>query len=225
MLDALSVRLCEAYYKQRLEAPNTFEGLIRYATRVDHSHLALRFTGQEYDQMPSTKPFQNVNVSEIRSKIFDEKLGGVCSGGAHRVHFLAMKLFDVENILLYSTPSIVYLLRNLRLSMRDILFPKRYLYRFARELGASKSDFRVESLRQSVRVSQGWPEILESTQFGIDFKEETADLAKRVGLTLNSTDVRRVQKRVGILWIGKVHHKSRQTDVAPTWPIFTKKQI
>ncbi len=137
-------------------------------------HLALRAVSQQNeDQKRRIEPAENINVSEIRKRLFDARLGGYCTGGDHKIQLQAKKLFNTENVLLYSSPSVVHLLRNLRLSILDVFRTKRFMYRYARELGMPKGDFRVGAPWASINVSRDWPGVFESTHFGAELSRKT----------------------------------------------------
>ncbi len=209
-------------HAQRIETPNTISELVEYFNESD-GYLAFRVGGERNnDQTINDEAANDIAVSEIRKRLFDDELGCFFTGRDHKVQLLAVKLFNLELVLLYSTPALVHLLRNLDLSLLDVLSTKRFMYRYARELGLNRSDFRVGTpLRRSKSAAQNWWRTFESTSFGIDLRHQSGDLATQFGLSLNTIDITPWQMELGLLWVNNVHEKLSQIGVAPRWPTFT----
>jgi hypothetical protein len=225
LLDASLKLIGRSYYKQRFETPDTFDELIEYLNESDRQ-LALRVAGVEnHERMASIAPSEDINVSEIRNALFDDRLGGYCTGNEHKIQIQATKLFGTKMILAYSTPGIVHMLRNLHLSTLDVLIAKRFMYRYARTLGLSKRDFRLGWSLQTPGASQNWLEVFESTSFGQELSREADKAADRIGLILDPSDKNRWQKEVGMLWISKVCERLHQDGVDLKGPAFAKGKV
>jgi hypothetical protein len=220
ILDAALKRLYSYELKQRFETPGTLEELVEYFYDSE-SRLALR-VAQRQNGGPSrsTEASESINVSEIRTRLFDETLGGgFITGQDHKIQHQAKKLFDMDIVLAYSTPSIVHLLRNLNLSALDVLFAKRYVYHYAQELGLSKHDFRLNNHPQTTETSRNWLEIFESTGFGTELSQKANDSANQIGIILDVKDDHRWQKQLAVVWINKVRENLSQLGVELEWPI------
>ena len=211
LLDAAFRSLYRSYYRRRFETPNSFDQLIGYLNEPDRVP-ALPVAGTEnYERMGSSEPTKDVSVNEIRSALFDATLQSL-PNRYHEIQLQAMKLFDTQMVLAYSTPCMVHVLRNLHLTALDVLIPKRFVYRYARELGLSKSDFRSEGLSGRWRSSD-WLKVFESTSFGKELNHEADSAADRIGLIIDPSDGNRWQKRVRALWVSRVYERLSQAGV------------
>ena len=214
--------LCHSVYRQRIATPNTIEELVQF-----HSEFypdAVRIIGKQNECQPrSLEASETINARDIRKILFDEELGGFFTGRDNKIQLQAKKLFNVESFLLYSMPNTVHLLRNMNLSWPDVIFPKRFVYRYARELGLSKSDFNIwegVSAHLPARKGAGTRTIgrFSSTSLGAELHRKAKESGIRMGLTLDATGKYQSQKEMAIYWINNVREKLNQIGVAPKWP-------
>jgi len=210
--------LCRAIYKQRIKTPSTIEELIEYHNEFYPD--AVRVTGkQNACQTSSPKTSENIGISDVRRRLFDEELGGFFTGGDHKIQLQARKLFGVENFLLYSMPCTVHLLRNINLSWPDVLFAKRFVYRYARELGLRRSDFntwrnyiaRFPKTRSRTRLIT----TIDSTSLAAGLHEKVKKSAIQKGLISDATSKDQWPRELRMFWISTVCEKLCQIGVAP----------
>ncbi|MEI7827854.1 MAG: asparagine synthase-related protein [Euryarchaeota archaeon] len=221
-LDLSLVGLYRLIRAQRIQTPNTVGALVEYLSE-SHDDLALRVGGEQNDrQSRNVETSESISVGDLRKLLFDEVHGAHVTGNNHKIQLLGAKLKKTECALPYSTPALVHLLRNLNLSWLDVLLAKRLMYRYARELGLYRSDFRVDTPLQTPRgASQNWSRTFESTSFGTELCQKTADLATQIGFVLDVTDLTRWEKQLGLLWINNVREELGRIGVVTRWPIFT----
>lgn len=209
---------CQTVYKQRIETPNTIEELVYYHNESYTD--AVQVTGKQnesYTCSPETS--ETIAVSDIRKRLFEEELGGFFTGGDHKIQLQAKKLFNVENVLLYSMPNMVHVLRNINLSWPDVLFPKRFAYRYARELGLRKSDFNawrsyIASLRRP-RSGNKSIELIDSTSLGAELHKKSKNSPIKKLLIPDTTSKYQWLRELKIFWISKIHEKLCQLGVVP----------
>jgi hypothetical protein len=227
LIKILVTRLYPSIKKQHVETPNTLDELIEYFNdaylflplQVDEEHTEDRTRGS-----CATK---NIGKNEIRKTLFDEELGCFFTGLDHKIQLQAIKLFNVNAVLPYSTPNMVHLLRNLKLSLLDTLYAKRFMYRYARELGVPKSYFSINKLRLSSKSgSKSAREIFGSTHFAIELRHRARELAKEIGFNLNATNTNttfgKPQREMGVLWMDGVRERLSQSGVELKWPVFAQ---
>jgi hypothetical protein len=222
-LDLPLIWLCQAIYNQKFEAPNSIDELVEYFNDSDQ-YLALRVAGEKRErQVKNIGVYGDIGAKQVRKKLFDEGLRGECTGHDHKIQLMAMTLYNLPNTLLYSTPNMVHLLRNLNLTWLDIPFTKRFVYRYARELGLRGDDLRTSrSVTKSRKARQDWAKTFDQTNFGIELAQRARDLSANIGFIPDTTDKNRIQKELGVLWISKVHEKLYSDGVELDWPIFAK---
>lgn len=212
-------------YKQRVETPKSFDELL-FGLARPRDYLpyppALRPVGEQTETQNSRVAAREpIAVAEIRKRLVDEMLKTNLSDGTHYVQLQARKLFHLDNVLLYSTPNIVHLFRELRLSLLDVAFTKRLLYRYARELGLSKNDFRsVERSAKPEQRPQDWLEVFQSTVFGGQLSERASKLAHQMDLKWTPSPATTWNEAVRIVWINNVWMKLTESGVELKWPTF-----
>jgi hypothetical protein len=212
LLDATFKSVYRSYYKQRFETPNSFGQLIDYLNAIDMV-AALPVAGTEsHERKGSSEPSKDIAVNEIRSALFDAILQSL-PNRYHKIQLQATKLFGTEIVFAYSTPAMVHLLRNLHLTALDVLLPKRFMYRCAREFGLSKSDFRSNEPLRTRAGSTDWLKVFESTSFGEQLSHDADKAAERIGLVIDPLDGSRWQTRVRALWISRTYEKLDQDGV------------
>jgi len=217
-------------YKQRFETSKSFDELLLGIGRP-RDYLgnppapALRLVGEQTEaQNSSVEAREPVTVAAIRKQLVDEMLKASLPDGTHYVHLQARKLFHLDSILLYSTPSIVHLFRELRLSLLDVAFHKRLLYRYARELGLSKNDFRsVEYSAKREQRPQDWLEVFGSTTFGRELREDASKLAHQMGLKWTPSPASTWNEAVRIVWVNNVWMTLTESGVELKWPTFERR--
>jgi hypothetical protein len=212
LLDAAFRSIYQSYYKQRFETPNSFDQLIEYLNGLDRVPALLVAGTESHERKGSSKPSKDIAVNEIRSALFDATLQSL-PNRYHKIQLQATKLFGTEMVLAYSTPCMVHVFRNLHLTALDVLIPKRFMYRYARELGLSKSDFRSDESRRTRAGSSDWLKVFESTSFGEELNHEADRAADRMGLIIGPSDGSRWQTRVRALWISRIYEKLDQDGV------------
>jgi hypothetical protein len=229
-LDAVLERLYRVRYKQRFETPKSFDELLFGLARpreplANPPAPALQLVGEQTETREgSLEAREPIAVAEIRKQLVEEMLKTNLSDGTHYVQLQAQRLFHLDNILLYSTPSIVHLFRELRLSLLDVAFAKRLLYRYARELGLSKKDFRsVENSAKPEQRPQDWVEVFESTTFGGELKERASKLAPQMGLKWTPSPASTWNEAVRLLWLNNVWMKLTESGVELKWPTFGRR--
>jgi hypothetical protein len=231
-LDFFIRRLLGFFYKQRLQTPDTVDELIEYFQDSDHMTLALRIIGgPDGAQADKLQPSKHISTREIRRTLFDEQLGCYLMDKDHRAQLQGRRLHNIETALPYSTPNLVHLFRALDLSVLDVLFAKRFMYRYARELGLPKLKLDVSRdlcalVFARKDIDRGWLTPFETTDFGRALNKKAIDLAIQMRLGVakkaNMTDAASLQKKLGILWLGNVHESLIQHGVELEWPRFTE---
>ncbi|MFZ1022061.1 MAG: hypothetical protein WAN56_09740, partial [Halobacteriota archaeon] len=222
-LDLVLTSLFRSKYRRRFETPASFDELLLGVARSrDKYPPALRPVGEETEaQNGRVDTREPITVPEIRKRLVDEMLKTNLSDGTHYIQLQAQRLFHLNNILLYSTPSVVHLFRQLRLSLLDVAFSKRLLYRYARELGLPKSDFRsVDYSPKPAQRPQDWLEVFESTTFGGELRERASKLAHQMDLKWTPSGASTWDEAARLLWLNNVWLKLTEGGVDLKWPTF-----
>jgi asparagine synthetase B (glutamine-hydrolysing) len=225
-LDLFLTCLYRVRYKRRFETPTSFDALLLGVARSrDNYPPALRLLGEQAEAQNSrVEAREPIAVAEIRKQLVDEMLKTNLSDGTHYVQLQARKLFHLDNILLYSTPSIVQLFRELRLSLLDVAFSKRLLYRYARELGLSNNDFRsVEYSTKPEQTPQDSLKVFESTNFGAALRERASKLAHQMGFKWTPSPASTWDEAVRLVWLNNVWMKLTESGVELKWPTFGRR--
>lgn len=114
-----------------------------------------------------------INISKALNLIYDEKLGNYITGGDHKVVLKSANYYKSNAILPYSWANMIHLFRNLKKDFNDIIYPKKFLYKYAaNELGINKHIFSKNFSNNSYLTIDDWEKyILEKTEFGKKIKE------------------------------------------------------
>lgn len=205
--------LVSRMYKRHFETPRSFDELVEYYIEAERIYLPMKALGQETCRVERVPTSSDIPVRGIRAKLFDELALYLQGGPGHKIQLQAQKLYNVEIKFAYSTAGMIHLFRNLNLSSIDVLFAKRYLYRYARELGVPKS--------YTLTPPGPWQRTVRLTYFGTELEKKAMEAATQVGLTLDTSDRNIVRTELALLWINNVRDELIRTGVTAGWPKFT----
>ncbi len=218
MVDYLIRRYAKCAQGIDAQPPQTLEQLSQFLFNSD-IHLAL---SAECDEFATTAGKMAWIEDAIRAKeayrtLYDEILGSYCRGGDTKALFCSGKLNGVQTALPYSKANMVHLFRSNGLSWRDILFAKRYVYKYARELGLSKHNFDVKPHDLGRAYSEkAWENaIINDTAFGSELTSRAKAVEAKVALHAHSVDL---ETLVGLAWLGSTHKLLEQRGVDVQWP-------
>lgn len=213
----------KAFYKYRLhkivpQTPKNINELVKYFNESD-DYLALSFNISERQ---SNVIINEMNISDACRMLFDEKLGYYFTGRDHKIIHSA-KLFNLDVALPYSIGNMVQLFRNLNRGWADILYPKRFLYRYAKEeLNLNRNFFwSAPPVRIQCLDFENWGKrIIATTEFGGYLKEGAKNTQKRMGNTRG--EVSNLQDILGRFWVNKIHKELEDRGVDVKWPQSTR---
>ena len=129
---------------------------------------------------------------EVKRRLFDSKLEYI-RGGDPLVISTCGEINNIPVILPYSEQRMIKYFYNLRLTLRDVMKPKRYVYRYISEFagkygnginvfGADKEEAR-RKFPEIKTLNEAFAEVISSTSYGRFMREKVkAELSGRVSL-------------------------------------------
>ncbi len=114
----------KCFHKEDIIIPKDFNQILKYYSGID-----------KYPLLSEYKNYLEKNISPSFGEkiLFDSILAGFFIKGEYKILFELAKMFDCKMILPYSEANMIYFFRNINKSFRDMLFPKQYIYRYAKE--------------------------------------------------------------------------------------------
>jgi len=195
-------------YRRPFYLPENFNELLHSFREADH-YLALKKDGAA-SQPPCDPP---INTCAAREKLFEEKLASFLVGRDARCVMRAAGLKRMSAVLPFSAPSLLMFFRSLEQSFCDTLLPKRYMFKYYRELVGRKAygrlyQHKVESKAQKTDDWQRW--VLKNTEIGKALVQGAEPSARALGI---SPDFLKLQLPVSLFWYDRVYQSARQQGV------------
>ncbi len=195
------------------QTPQTFEQLSHFFFNSD-DHLALKTNADAFvtKETRSSRNGEALSAKEAYRKLYDEMLGAYCTGGDIKALLCCGNVTGVDVALPYTRANMVHLFRSNVLSWTDILFAKRYVYKFARELGLPRHTFIVTpSDVERARSEKAWERaIITDTAFGNELASHAEAAAGSMVLRSYSVDL---ETLVGLTWLGRLRALLEQRGV------------
>jgi hypothetical protein len=204
-------KIFSAYYHDNYFLPKTF-GELRKNILQEKSVFSHEV------QNKSIYEIANLSSLKCRQILFDDKLCSHMCGGDHRVVLSTAKLLtDRKCVLPYSFPNLIHFYRNLELSFKDILQPKRFTYMYLKELLEEKIYrtlyLKPSDVHSSEKHSNWDKKILEETIFGQELTEEVQTLLKDNSLAQFYVKKDCLDSMIAWFWILKVISALREKGV------------
>ncbi|MGZ4881168.1 MAG: asparagine synthase-related protein [Halobacteriota archaeon] len=195
------------------QAPQTFEQLSYFFFNSD-DHLALNTDADAFftKEIQTPRTEDALSAKEAYRTLYDEMLGAYCTGGDIKALHCCGNLNGIQVALPYTKANMVHLFRSNVLSWMDILFAKRYVYKFARELGLSKHTFIVKPSDLGRGLSEkAWEHaIINDTAFGDELASRAKAAADSMAWHSYSVDL---ETLVGMAWLGRLRTLLEQRGV------------
>jgi hypothetical protein len=191
-------------------APLTFERLSQLF--LDSSNwTALSADADEFatKEIKKARIEDAISAKEACKALFDKKFAGLFATGHARIEICSGKLSGVQAVMPYSKANKVHLFRSTGQGWMDILFAKRYVYEYARELGLSKHNFRVKPSDLGRAYSQtAWENAtINDTAFGGELTSRAKVVEDSLALHSQSTYL---ETLVALAWVGRTHELLEQ---------------
>ncbi|MDO8470746.1 MAG: asparagine synthase-related protein [bacterium] len=161
----------------QMRQPSTFHELL-HAFEESEEYIALPSATQKPEQGASS---EMLSYAEAKRLFFDRKAQSFIIGRDPRAVYAAGEQEHVEVILPYSAANMVHFFRGLELGIRDVFWPKRYIYRYLQELlGASHFNSLYGSQERFLPQVQylNWQEWQKKTLFRTSFWNEIREEVK-----------------------------------------------
>jgi len=163
-----------------------------------------RYLPLKEDASFSLPPLQAaITTGEARERIFDEKLSSFLVGRDARVMPAAAALNGIRAKQPYSSPNMIHFFRSLEMGWRDVISPKRFFYRYLRELlgsSACRQLFNGGDGGKGVRDEPWQKMVLHETRIGKDLMSQAgADRLTSPGKTAAA-----LQPFVSLYWSSSV---------------------
>ncbi|MBI4122955.1 MAG: hypothetical protein HY458_01160 [Parcubacteria group bacterium] len=155
-----------------------------------------------------------ITLGEAKKLFFDRKVQSFLTGRDPRIKYAAAELHGMEAHLPYSAANMLYFFRGLELGLRDVLYPKRFIYRYLQEL-LGKSAFlslygsrRIPEQNKTFLTWNEWQaNILDHTSFGKELRGATPP---SFSLPFN---VRNLQHVFDVFWLSQVRQTLQEKGV------------
>ncbi|MBB6454543.1 hypothetical protein HNQ94_003032 [Salirhabdus euzebyi] len=136
----------------------------------------------------------SITLQSVRNELFKQKVEGYLSSGESEVVFQTNMKNNLTTILPYSSEIMIPILRSLRTTIKDVLKPKRFMYKYTNEFstvyGKSVMDFNLRTENELTKEhNQNYDahyaanQILNTTVFGRQLKEINKDTIKHKSFT------------------------------------------
>ena len=176
-----------------------------YKTRQPHNFQELLTAfgeSQECLGLPIGKSnFKNETLStltslEAKEKIFEKKVQSFILGGDPRVIYASAENCGIKAILPYAATNMMHFFKGLEINLIDVLKPKRFIYRYLKEL-IGKDNFKNlysignQDHRNKAKFFGNWEEkIVQNTKFGQELGNFVKNASLPSFIKYNSNDLR-----------------------------------
>lgn len=132
----------EAKRKLSLKQARNFQ---EFLTAYEESEEYLSLLSKNKSYQISELPIKIYSL-EAKRKIFDRKIQSFLIGRDPRVVYSAADIFGFDAILPYSATNMLHFFRNFKIGFFDVLKPKRFIYRYLKEILGEKNYDNIYSL-------------------------------------------------------------------------------
>jgi hypothetical protein len=200
-------------YRREFVQPDNFNELF-HEYRLSENYLVLKTAGSSA-RPPLVDPLTS---SEARERLFDEKLSAFLVGRDARVVWGAADLCALRAVMPFSAPNLLLFFREMEMTWRDVVWPKRYIYRYFREILGEGNYKRI--YRSPARGGEGgalrrpeWEKkMIHETRFGRQLVAELLPLESWCDLEID-IDTGRLQYLLSLYWYRKVRRKAEEAGV------------
>lgn len=146
---------------------------------------------------------QKISTLKARQRLFDEKLSSYITGRDSRVIYSACNIFKLDTILPFSATNMIHFFRNLEMRWKDVIYPKRYIYNYLKELMGSKNYKKIYSSHYiSIDNIAKWEEnIIKNTIFGQQLLFERSKEGSFVKYFVKNNNL---QNLLSLFWYKKI---------------------
>ncbi|SDP58876.1 hypothetical protein [Selenomonas ruminantium] len=197
----------------KINLPNSSDKLIdNFAHSPDYWPLS--FTGREVNN----KKLIRRNPFEVKQKLYKNKINYFNSGDAKVIDFLAYK-YGINAIFPYTDMRMIDFFSGLHLTMKDVLYPKRYVYRYISEFipkygkeitqfTATKHDKKIFAKdHEALGINEWIVYLLDRTVFGNGLKKA---LEKVEDGLIDDRSPTRLQAGLSSFWIQTIINKLKE---------------
>jgi len=196
-------RLYSFFKKSSFIPPKTVEELVNnYCQSNDYSVF-----GNDYEKS-KIKKCNISSASDVRSCLLDYKVNNYLMTGPPQSIYQSGNLYGVKVCLPYSSEEMVKMFYTLDMGYKDMIYPKRYVYDYIKELaGMSYKELLKGRKISNAPDYQAWvKDMLNNTEFGksITRAVDTTDNPK------GFTPAHNLQRYLAKYWVLKTQEKLRR---------------
>lgn len=188
-------------YGKEVVVPKNFHQLREYFMQ-SNQYLALSSADNPVITLEVSD--SNFTYREAEKTLFDDKLGSFFTGRDNKIVSSSAAAAKVAMVMPYSMDNMIPMFRNLSKGWRDVLFPKRYLYRYAtKDLGLPKRFWQNEvKIDEETMALHDFDQfILNSTTLGEQLKGYIKEMSK----LKSSSRIESVQNALSMYWIASLN--------------------
>lgn len=182
IVDSIIIAYYYTFYRKRVLIPSDFQELVQFFEQ-SNQYLALKFAEEKNFLNKLSHQEKTITVREANFFLFDNKLASFFSGRDNKVLFNSADLFKLTCDLPYSQGNMIHLFRNMSKNFTDVLYPKKYLYRFAFEQYGLKKEFNFRISQNYLENESWWDYLINRTSIGFDLRQLGDEKLKRIGFT------------------------------------------
>ncbi len=209
---SVAAMLLSRSYARDLRQPHSFHELLT-CYQQSESYLALR----DANTPPTTPYAAPATTRQAREQLFDQRISSYLVGRDARVIHAAASLTATHALLPFSTPNMVLFFRSLEMGWRDVIWPKRFIYGYLKELMGHKAyanlyPSQAPPAAKNALTKEAWDQdMLANTALG----RQLTDIAHDVDLSLFSTFKQtNLQHHVSWYWLKRVRERLDKSSAA-----------
>ena len=179
-----------------------------------YSDNYLALSNNYYINLPPL--YEKISTQKARQMLFDEKLSSFITGCDSRVIYSAGKIFKTDILLPFTSTNMIHFFRNLEMAWKDIIYPKRYIYKYLKELMGSKNYKKIYSSHykndyNSIDNIVKWEEnIIGNTIFGQQLLFETSKEESFVKYFVKNNNLHHL---LSLFWYRKIKQRIKSMGI------------
>lgn len=203
--------------KREIRQPKNFQELLS-AFESSKSYLGLvdrKNNNFENKDLPI-----QLTSSQARERFFERKVQTFILGGDPRVIHTTVEIFGLNKAVLpYAAVNMMHFFKNLEINLLDIIKPKRFIYRFLKEIIGNKNFKKIYSIEKQdlghkSESSVAWTcdSLFKNTKFG----QELSNFIQESDLPLfikNNYNLENMDNSISIFWVVEVIRKIKELGV------------
>lgn len=205
--------------KLNIRQPKTFKELL-LAYEYSEEYLSMPFNGVSYKD--NNLDFQKIGSNEAKKLFFERKVQSFLIGRDPRVIYVAPESYNIKAFLPYSATNMMHFFRGLELNFKDILKPKKFIYRYLQEL-CGKDYKKIYSWKEENYQSKSFltwekwqEEIIKNTKFGQELTSKIQDIDipnKFLEPTREPINLNDIQHVIGLFWLQNILAETKKLGI------------